>query len=163
MSNPWAPVGRPPVAAPLFTCNSLMRKAAMPRASLILTGGGSNLSRQDKRMGGDLSPIHCWGTDRQGHARCLGSTHEEAMADINADRMIAHLRDKWKGRNCPLCGEGGWQVQDKAFELREFHGCTMVLGGPVIPLIPITCSNCGNTVLVNAISAGVLDREKGGK
>ena len=85
------------------------------------------------------------------------------MADIKAGKVIALLQEKWKGRNCPLCGEGNWEVQEKPFELREFHGGAMVFGGVIIPVIPITCSNCGNTILVNAIKAGVVERAKEGK
>lgn len=46
------------------------------------------------------------------------------------------------------------------YELREFHGGSMVIGGSaLIPIVPVTCDNCGNTVLINGIMAGVVDRE----
>ena len=32
----------------------------------------------------------------------------------------------------------------------------MVVGGPLIPLVPVTCNNCGYTIVVNAILAGAL-------
>jgi len=39
----------------------------------------------------------------------------------------------------------------------------MVVGPiPIVPVLPVTCATCGNTVLVNAIVAGVAKREGGG-
>ena len=36
----------------------------------------------------------------------------------------------------------------------------MVIGGSaLVPVVPITCGNCGNTVLINAIVAGLVNRE----
>jgi hypothetical protein len=54
-----------------------------------------------------------------------------------------------------MCGGGPWNVQDSTFQLTEFNEGNMVIGGPVIPVIPIICTNCGYVALVNAISAGV--------
>lgn len=82
--------------------------------------------------------------------------------DKKADtsKVIGYLKERWAGRPCPMCGHAGWSVQDSVFELREFHGGSMVIGsGPLIPVVPVTCNNCGNTVLVNAIVAGVVARE----
>jgi hypothetical protein len=71
---------------------------------------------------------------------------------------MQHLKAKWAGRPCAQCGTAVWQVQDAIFELRGFSGGSLVVGGAIIPLIPVTCANCGNTVLVNAILAGVVER-----
>ncbi len=84
------------------------------------------------------------------------------MTDFQPDRLIKHLKDKWQNRPCPLCGVGNWNVSEKVFEIREFNHGDMIIGaGPIIPLIPVTCSNCGNVVLVNAIIAGIVPQ--GGK
>ncbi len=56
-----------------------------------------------------------------------------------------------------MCGKGPWNVQEKVFQLNEFHQGGFVVGGPLIPVIPVSCENCGHTVLVNAIIAGALD------
>jgi len=73
--------------------------------------------------------------------------------------VIDFLALKWQNRNCPMCGGGPWEVQEKTFQLNEFHNGNFVVGGPLIPIIPVTCTNCGHTVLVNAIVAGVLSPE----
>ncbi len=86
------------------------------------------------------------------------------MAKINTEKLIQHLNDKWKTQPCPLCGARQWNVQDKSFELREFHGGSIVIGpGPIIPVIPVICANCGNTILVNSLVAGVELEGKEGK
>ena len=55
-----------------------------------------------------------------------------------------------------MCGEASWNVQEQVFQLTAFREGAMVLGGAVVPVIPVTCGNCGNTVFVNAIMAGVV-------
>ena len=81
------------------------------------------------------------------------------MASIDDKKIIAHLNAKWVGRACPLCGVANWNVQNSTFQLMEFHAGSVVIGGPVIPVVPVTCTNCGNTVLVNALIAGVVQPE----
>ena len=78
------------------------------------------------------------------------------MAKYDNAKAIAHLQTKWGARACPMCGQGPWKVQDSTFQLTEYNEPGMVIGGPVIPVVPVTCSNCGNTVLVNAILAEVV-------
>ncbi len=83
------------------------------------------------------------------------------MADVKSDKLIKHLSDKWKGKACPMCGTGNWNVSDKVFELREYQDGNMVIGNvPIVPIIPVTCDNCGNAVMVNAIIAGAISNDK---
>lgn len=83
------------------------------------------------------------------------------MAKFKSEEFLKHLREKWKGRPCPLCGVGNWNVSDSVYELREFHDGNLVLGsGPILPVVPVTCSNCGNTVLVNALLSKAVEHPK---
>ena len=72
-------------------------------------------------------------------------------------KLSDHLAKKWKAPvACSVCGENNWNVTDQIYELREFHGGSMVIGGSaLIPLSPVTCNNCGNTVLINPLIAGI--------
>jgi len=80
---------------------------------------------------------------------------------FNSGKFVNHLKEKWKGKPCPICGAGNWNVSDSIFELREYNqGDLIVGGGPIIPVVPVTCDNCGNTVLVNAIKAGIIESNK---
>ncbi len=83
------------------------------------------------------------------------------MANLDVNKVIEHLRVKWSGRACQMCGVGNWNVQNSIYQLLQFNQGAMVIGGPVIPVIPVTCNNCGNTVLVNAITAGLLTVPEG--
>lgn len=81
------------------------------------------------------------------------------MANINQDKLINILNEKWGNRPCNMCGTGNWLVSDKVFELREFNNGDLIIGGgPITPLVTITCSECGNTILINPIAIGVLDK-----
>ena len=78
------------------------------------------------------------------------------MNSFDTDKFIAFIGQKWGGKGCPMCGKGPWSVQDRVYQLSEFHQGSMVVGGPLIPLVPVTCNNCGYTIVVNAILAGAL-------
>lgn len=73
-----------------------------------------------------------------------------------ADKLVAYLKEKWKGKSCPMCQTGNWIVQDNCFQITQYNAVAFVIGGPVIPIIPVICNNCSNTLLINAILAGVI-------
>lgn len=67
---------------------------------------------------------------------------------------------------CPLCGVNQWAVGDQVFELLPYgrgggRGGVTLLGGPVYPVLPVTCGNCGNALLLNAFVLGLLDVDSG--
>jgi hypothetical protein len=84
-------------------------------------------------------------------------------ANFNSEALIKHLSEKWAGRKCSQCGVESWQIQESLFELRQFSGGGLTVGGPVMPVVPVTCANCGNTVLLNAIVAGVMPKPEDSK
>jgi hypothetical protein len=75
----------------------------------------------------------------------------EPDADRLLDGAIAWIRQKWgEERPCPYCGDSMWEV-GMPFELAQAPSGAMALAFPVI------CSNCGNTTLVNAGRAGLVE------
>jgi predicted nucleic-acid-binding Zn-ribbon protein len=82
--------------------------------------------------------------------------HLHRMSKFDTKKFITFITEKWGGKSCPMCGKGPWSVQEKVFQLTEFHDGNMVIGGPLMPLVPVTCNNCGYTVVVNAIIAGAV-------
>lgn len=79
---------------------------------------------------------------------------------IDTEKAISFLNEKWNNMTCPYCHCTEWNVSDKAFELREFNNGNMYLGGPnaaITPVVTVTCNNCGNTVLINALITGILE------
>lgn len=80
------------------------------------------------------------------------------MAKLDSKKFIEYLQGKWGERKCPMCGGGPWTVQDTTFQLIMFYEGGLAVGGPVLPVVPVVCTNCGHTVLVNAIISGVVQQ-----
>jgi len=61
---------------------------------------------------------------------------------------------------CQVCGSDKWSVNDVIFELREFNNGALILDDKqhIFPVIAANCSNCGNTILFNAIQLGLLEK-----
>ncbi len=76
--------------------------------------------------------------------------------------LIEWLDEKWTrdDKNCPVCEHNSWSVQG-AFELRGFHGGSLVAGGDLQPVVPVICTNCGYTMLFNGVLTGVVESAAG--
>jgi hypothetical protein len=74
-------------------------------------------------------------------------------------KVIQHLQKKWGNRACPMCQVAQWNVEPQPYQLMQFHAGSLVVGGPIVPVFPVTCTNCGNTLLVNAIVSGAIAAE----
>jgi len=81
------------------------------------------------------------------------------------EKIDIFIKNKWiLPPTCPICHKNSWNISPELFELRSFHGGSMVIGDKsgIVPLIVITCANCGNTIFINGIIAG-LDLKGGTK
>jgi hypothetical protein len=60
---------------------------------------------------------------------------------------------------CFLCGTRQWQLGDGIVNLMlsDQAGDELVSSGRVLPSIPLLCTNCGNTVLLNVFTIGLGD------
>ena len=84
------------------------------------------------------------------------------MDKPTGEEIIEFINTHWTNQSCPMCGNKTWNITDKIFELREFNNGDLVVGGPdasVVPVIPIICDNCGNTVLINVVTTHLLKKE----
>lgn len=75
-------------------------------------------------------------------------------------QLIEHLKTYWgEDRKCPMCGNNAWSVSNVICEVKQhqkgFPG--QATSGTIFPVIPVTCSKCGNTILINAIVANLFD------
>jgi len=62
---------------------------------------------------------------------------------------IQWLASTWQeGKHCPYCDNPSWEVGTPV-EIALADGTNMS------PHVPVMCTKCGNTVLINAIRAGV--------
>ena len=80
---------------------------------------------------------------------------------LDKDKAIAWLSKHWQGNKiCPICAQNRWTVSDELVEIRPFKGGSLVLGGAIMPLMVVTCSNCGHTLLFNAVLAGLVQGQE---
>lgn len=83
------------------------------------------------------------------------------MKILDAEKIIKHLNSKWNNKNCILCGGNQWSVSDKMHELREYQDGNLVVGGGnIIPVVPIVCINCGNTIFINPLIANAVKEQE---
>lgn len=86
---------------------------------------------------------------------------------VNSEKLINKLNEKWKGINCPYCQTSQWTVEPTIVTpITVDENKAMQIGGEFQPLIPVSCRNCGNTVLINGLILGCLDdvnKEKEGE
>ena len=82
-----------------------------------------------------------------------------AFTEEEKQKILAAIAEKAPQiRNCPVCGNPNWALGEGLVSLPiqgQIGG--IVLGGPVYPCVPIICSNCGNTALLNALLLGLKD------
>lgn len=74
--------------------------------------------------------------------------------------ILSKLNDYRDSRRpCVICGNNHWTVNDCIFETREFFNEGYKLGTPIatMPMITITCDNCGNTLFLSAIRMGLVN------
>jgi len=66
---------------------------------------------------------------------------------------------KQKDMPCEICGADDWGYTNVLFELKQFRGGQLIIKGTekISPYLPLSCNNCGNTKLINAITAGLID------
>lgn len=72
------------------------------------------------------------------------------------EKLASFIKSNWKSSTCFCCRSNNWNVAQEVFQVTEFSQGNFIIGGPVIPLIPITCNQCGNTILLNALVAGIV-------
>lgn len=87
------------------------------------------------------------------------------LNDEQKNKLISKLTQLDGGTlniTCPICSNKEWDISDIVFELREFNGGNLVIGGSsrILPLLTITCRKCANTHFLNALKLGVIDQPK---
>jgi len=77
-------------------------------------------------------------------------------------KIIEKKLSKFLDTKCDKCLEGDWLISDSIFELREFSGGGLVIGGEahVFPVLPIICKNCGKTHFFNAVILGLIEKHE---
>lgn len=66
------------------------------------------------------------------------------------ERVRTWLDEKWGDNPCPLCKVGAWSISSLA-QVPEWASLSQA-----IPVFPVTCTNCGNTVLISSLIVGLV-------
>ena len=69
--------------------------------------------------------------------------------EFNAQLIVDHIQLRWKDIPCPMCKSNSWVVYDREYKLVEFNKKSSTNGKAMVPVVPVSCKNCGNTLLVN--------------
>ncbi|MBN2497675.1 MAG: hypothetical protein JXR96_23985 [Deltaproteobacteria bacterium] len=85
------------------------------------------------------------------------AAHLKQIRDSVGSRFVEHLDEKWTRRDCPACGSRVWTVPKCLFELREYSGGALVIGGDMnlFAVVPVVCESCGYTHFFSATRAGL--------
>lgn len=82
------------------------------------------------------------------------------LTEVQKEKLLRRLSAVSASvKPCALCGKVEWELSDRIYELREFSGGGLLVGGSIYPVIAMTCRVCGTAVLLNAIVLGLIDRE----
>ncbi|MBI4799088.1 MAG: hypothetical protein HY794_10205 [Desulfarculus sp.] len=79
------------------------------------------------------------------------------MTEDLASQLMAHIQAKWSAEACcPLCQGTQWEVGGQCFELRPWRqGGQDLASDYFLPVLPVICSQCGHTLLLNPRAAGL--------
>jgi hypothetical protein len=84
------------------------------------------------------------------------------IPDDKVSIVIERLRNKLpKLPLCWACGTGKWNINPELFQYLPFNKGSLVVGGPVLPVVVLHCDNCGHTITFSAIQLGMVDPKTG--
>ncbi len=82
------------------------------------------------------------------------------MFKLNKEKLLSIINEKWTTKTCPMCSCNSWIVDDSMVTPLEIgEKKDLRLGGKMMPLVPVTCTNCGNTVFVNPLIIQAVDTD----
>lgn len=80
------------------------------------------------------------------------------MLKLNTEKFLNVLNRLWTNKNCPMCSQNRWNVDNNLVTvLRVAKNGGVELGGQVMPLVAVTCMNCGNVMFVNPLANQCID------
>jgi hypothetical protein len=82
------------------------------------------------------------------------------MPKIDQEKVGKYISEKWKNP-CPHCNSNDWVVATHCVEMREFnYGSINLDESFIVPVIPVSCTNCSVTVTLNAFMCGAIEKQK---
>ena len=78
--------------------------------------------------------------------------------DFDQAKFHAHLTRTVQSPRCPLCGEHRFVVVDFAARLDKYWAAEIRIGGQVMPVVFVMCSNCKALYPFAAIPLGLVSQ-----
>lgn len=80
------------------------------------------------------------------------------MNSLNRDKFLNEINAKWTNKKCPMCSRNNWNVnKNMVAPMTLSDKGDIELGGQIMPLVTLTCMNCGNVLFVNPLVIGAVD------
>ncbi len=73
-----------------------------------------------------------------------------------SDAIVSHISRKWLSTECGLCGKNAWDLYGHITLLLSDRPGLVVPGAPSLPCAAVVCQNCGNTILLSLVAAGLV-------
>lgn len=79
--------------------------------------------------------------------------------ELKIDVIRNVISDKWI-HGCPMCGGRHWSVDEKIImtPIQLNADRSYKFDGKIVPIVPVMCVNCGNTVLINPLVVDAIDK-----
>jgi hypothetical protein len=75
--------------------------------------------------------------------------------ELDPQKLNTWFREKWDHGPCPVCGTNLWTPLPRLGMVPNLNP-TGPLSANVVPVLLIGCTNCGYTLQINALVAGIL-------
>ncbi len=79
--------------------------------------------------------------------------------ELKSDVIKEIVSKKWI-HGCPMCGSRHWSMDEKMImtPIQLNTDRSFKFDGKVLPVVPVMCTNCGNTVLINPLVVDAVDK-----
>lgn len=84
------------------------------------------------------------------------------LTEAQWDAVVQRLGET-KLTACPHCQGQEMNVGQIVFELRPFALGALAPSGPILPVIPLECPECGYLAMFNAVTLGVVPYDEDGE
>ena len=81
------------------------------------------------------------------------------MISLNREKFLEQINAKWKTKVCPMCQKNNWSIgQELVSPMTLSTEGAIQIGGSVMPLVAMTCMNCGNVLFVNPLVIDAVNK-----
>lgn len=78
-----------------------------------------------------------------------------ALDAESLDKLKKFINEKWNTKLCSLCSRNSWVFNGHFSLVLSDEVLKNDLEGKALPCVAAVCTNCGNTILINTLVAGL--------